>query len=707
MSVGAGVRIGVDIGGTFTDIVLSAPDGTLYVNKTSSTPGDPGEAVVTGLQEILTRLDIRPSAVAEIVHGTTVGSNTILQRTGARTGLLTTAGFRDVLEIGRIRTPEMFNLAWVKPEPLSRRRHRLEARERIAADGTLVTPLEEDDVLAAGAAFAEAGVEAVAICFINSYANPAHEARAAEILRDAHPDLRVTASHEVLPEMKEYERTSTTVVNAYLLPAMQRYLERLTVRLRAAGIAAPMQVVASNGGMMGVESAARSPVFAVASGPAGGVTGAAALGAVLGDKDLIVFDMGGTTAKASIIEGGLPSVVTEYEFREGISSPSRFIKGGGYMLKVPAIDIAEVGAGGGSLASIDAGGLLTVGPASAGADPGPACYGLGTERPTVTDANVCLGFLNPAALAGGSLKIRKDLAEAAVGRGVAEPLGLDLSAAAHGIRELANVNMARAIRSVTIERGRDPREMTLIAFGGGGPLHAADVARLLGIRRIVAPVLSGVFSAAGMLASNVEHSLVRPLMRRLSDCAPDWLAEVARILGEDGRRILAAEGYGDEAVELKFAADLRYVGQSSELTLPLDLARLAGSDLGWLAQAFEAEYRRAYGYSTAEPVEFANLRLTAVGRSDQRLDFAAIRVDQAATAGTTGRRPVSFNRESGYVHTPLLARGEVGRSPRPGPALIESYDTTVAVPPGASFYADAIGNVVIELGAEEGGEARP
>ena len=692
-----GVRIGVDIGGTFTDIVLSRPDGTLFVNKTSSTPEDPGEAVVAGLEEILARLSIPASEVTEIVHGTTVGSNTILQRVGGVTGLLTTRGFRDVLEIGRIRTPDMFNLAWVKPEPLAKRRHRLEIAERMAADGSVVVPLDPSDVEAAGRALVAAGVEAVAICFLNSYVNPAHETLAAATLRAAQPGLRVTASCEVLPEMKEYERTSTTVVNAYLLPAMQRYIERLIGRLETIGIRAPMQVVASNGGMMGARSAARSPVFAVASGPAGGVTGAASLGGVIGEPDLIVFDMGGTTAKASIIENGLASLVTEYEFRDGISSPSRFIKGGGYMLKVPAIDIAEVGAGGGSLAAIDAGGLLTVGPASAGADPGPACYGLGTQQPTVTDANVCLGYLNPAALAGGSLTIRKELAEAAVADRIGSPLGLDVTAAAHGIRQIANVSMARAIRSVTIERGRDPREMTLIAFGGGGPLHAADVARLLGIRRIVAPVLSGVFAAAGMLSAQVEHNLVRPVLKRLANFTPAALAEAAAALGQDGRRVLADEGYAGDAVSLKFAADLRYVGQSSELTIPLDLASLAGDDLAWLGDLFEAEYRRAYGYSTAEPIEFANLRLAAIGLGENRLSFSDIRIDRAATDGQSGTRSVSFSRESGFMDVPLLARGSVGTETVRGPAIIESYDTTIVVPPDASYAADRIGNVVITM----------
>ena len=568
----AGVRIEIDIGGTFTDLVLSRGDQTLFVNKTSSTPHDPGEAVINGLGEMLARLDIEPGEVREIVHGTTVGSNTILQRSGARTALLTTRGFRDVLEIGRIRTPDMFNLAWRKPEPLAPRRYRREVDERVSACGEVVRPLDLSQVLAICEELVAEGIEAVAVCFLNSYVNPVHEVEAARAIREAIPSMRVTASHEVLPEIKEYERSSTTVVNAYLLPVMQTYVDRLRKRIGELGIRAPLQVVASNGGMMGAPMAARLPVFAVASGPAGGVTGAAALARSFDYGDLIIFDMGGTTAKASIVEDGEPALVTEYEFRDGISSPSRFIKGGGYMLKVPAVDIAEVGAGGGSLASIDAGGLLTVGPASAGADPGPACYGRGNDRPTVTDANMCLGYLNPEALAGGSLPVYREKAVEAVRRHVADPLGLTIEEAAQGVRQIANVSMARAIRSVTIERGRDPRDMTMIAFGGGGPLHAVDVARLLGVGRIIAPVMSGVFSAAGMLTADVEHNFVRTAIRKVADFPAGWLEGLVVELAREGRDMLADEGYRGDSCELKFAVDLRYVGQSSELTLPLDVA---------------------------------------------------------------------------------------------------------------------------------------
>ncbi|MGE0716963.1 MAG: hydantoinase/oxoprolinase family protein [Alphaproteobacteria bacterium] len=697
LASGGRARIGVDVGGTFTDIVLALPDGRLVLNKTSTTPTDPGDGVLAGIDAVLAESGVAPDAVAEIVHGTTVASNTILQKVGARTGLLTTAGFRDVLEIGRIRTPGMFDLAWKKPEPLVPRRWRLEAVERIAFDGEIVRALDEESVRTAARLFLAEGVEAVAVCFVNSYVNPAHERRAIEILREAAPGIDATASCEVLPEIKEYERTSTAVVNAYILPAMRGYLDRLGRKLGDRGIAAPVQVMASNGGMVGIATASAKPVFAVGSGPAGGVTGAARVGAAVAAADIIVFDMGGTTAKASIIEGGLPSLVTEYEFRDGISSPSRFIKGAGYMLKVPAIDIAEVGSGGGSIARIDAGGLLVVGPESAGGDPGPACYGRGNMRPTVTDANMVLGFLNPTALAGGSLKVDPALSVAAVEAAVAHPLGIDAVAAAHGIRQVANVTMARAIRAVTVERGRDPRDMALMAFGGGGPLHAVDVARLLDIRRVLVSPVSGVFSAAGMLSAEAEHSFVRAVLTPIDEVPADRVLAVLAELAAEGRRALAAEGYGEAAARLRFAADLRYLGQSSELTVPMEAVFDDGSRSS-LRTAFDRLYAETFGYDAAdERVELVNLRLTAVGTAENRLDFGRLALDARAMAGESGTRQVSFTRGAPLVATRLLPRAAVADGPVEGPAIIESYDTTIVVPPGCTARAAAAGCIAIDV----------
>ena len=695
-----GSRIGVDVGGTFTDVVLALPDGRIYVNKTTTTPHDPGEAVAAGIASVLRDADLDPRDVAELVHGTTVASNTILQKVGARTGLLTTRGFRDVLEIGRIRTPGMFNLAWRKPEPLVPRRWRLEASERIGSDGGIVTPLDERSVSNAAEKFLSEGIEAVAICFINSYANDAHERRAAAIFREYAPSLLTTASFEVLPEIKEYERTSTAVVNAYLLPAMRGYLSKLAARLLELGINAPIQVMASNGGMIGIDVARDRPVFAVGSGPAGGVAGAARLGSAIGSKDLIVFDMGGTTAKAAIVEAGEPQIVTEYEFRDGISTPSRFVKGGGYMLKVPSIDIAEVGSGGGSIARIDAGGLLLVGPESAGGDPGPACYGRGTARPTVTDANMVLGFLNPHSLAGGSLAVDANLARRAVEDHVARPLGLTVEDAAHGIRQVANVNMARAIRAVTIERGKDPRDLALMAFGGGGPLHAIDVAQLLGIRRVLISPISGVFSAAGMLAAESVHEFVRPLLVPLFAVSAHLVQDALEAMAHEGRIALAGEGYDQSAVQYRYAADVRYSGQSSQLTVPISDEAY---DADGLCAMFERVYFETFGYmAKGEPIELVNLRLSAIGTAAGRLAFGDLRLDARALAGESGERPVSFGRGLQRTLTRLVSRAAVEQGAIAGPAIIESYDTTVVVPPNCTARAAGCGCIAIDMGVSDG-----
>jgi N-methylhydantoinase A len=700
MSAAQGVRVGCDIGGTFTDIVLAMPDGRLYVNKTSSTPEDLGQAIVQGLGKLIRQSGIAPGDITEIVHGTTTASNTILQKVGALTGVLTTEGFRDVLEIGRIRTPTMFDLAWQKPAPLAARRYRRGLKERIGADGRIVTPLDPAEVESVVGEMVAEGVQAIAICFLNSYINPVHEQAAKAIIQAAYPDVLLSVSCEVLPEIKEYERTSTTVVNAYILPAMRDYLTRLKSDLERMGVKASLQVMASNGGMMGIASATVKPVFAVASGPAGGVAGAAQIGLINQEKELIVFDMGGTTAKASIILDGVPSLTTEYEFRDGISAPSRFIKGGGYVLKVPAIDIAEVGAGGGSLAWIDAGGLLCVGPESAGAHPGPACYGLGNAKPTVTDANMALGYLNDRALAGGSLNVDPQLSRTAVQAHVADALGLDIRAAAHGIRRVANVNMARAIRAVTIERGRDPRDMTMIAFGGGGPLHAVDVAKLLGIHRVIAPVMAGVFCSAGMLTANAEHHFVKAILRPLDTVDASIVQQAIDELLARGQSVLAAEGYAAAAVQASASIDLRYVGQSSELTVPLTGQVWEEAAMARLADDFGHLYERTFGYRSDEPLELVNVRTQVYGRSDGRLNFSHIQVDASALTGLSGKRLVSFDPDSPMIETALVARREMTSARRAGPLIIESYDTTIVVPPGASAWADAVGNIVIDINPE-------
>jgi N-methylhydantoinase A len=692
MTMQAGVRVAVDIGGTFTDIVVMSGDGVLHERKVATTPDDPSRAVVAGLDAVLRELAIPANRVEEVLHGTTVGSNTILQRSGAKTGLITTRGFRDVLEIGRIRMPDMFDLTWDKPKPLVPRRHRFEIGERIAADGSVVEPLNEASVLAAGEQLVAAGIEAVAICLINSYRNAAHEQQAEAILRRRWPKLLVTASYAVLPERKEYERTSTTVVNAYLLIAMRSYLKNLEEGLRSIGISTPLRVITSNGGMLAAETACEKPVFVVASGPAGGVIGGARLGAARSEPDLIVFDMGGTTAKAVIVEDGRPAMTSEYEFRDGISTSSRFVKAGGYMLKVPAIDIAEVGAGGGSLAGIDEGGLLKVGPESAGAVPGPACYGLGNERPTVTDANVVLGLINPRALAGGRLAIDRSLSERAIVQHVAKPLALSLEDAAHGIRAVANAAMSRAIRAVTVERGRDPRDLTLVAIGGNGGIHALDVARDLGIRRVVVPPLAGVFSAVGMLASDIEHIALDTVTQPLDALTTSDLKRMKAQLADDVMQRLAADGFTGQRVALSWEADLRHEGQATELTVHYD-----GDDLGELAARFVAEYFKTYGYRDESPIELVKLRVVGRGLRERRLDFRHLAVESRAGAPAARFRAVHFMRGSPPVETEIVARSALTTSPRRGPVVIEEFDSTTVVPPDARVHRDAMGNIVLEL----------
>lgn len=685
-------RIAVDIGGTFTDIALLTDEGLIHQSKISSTPADPSVAVIEGVAQLLSELSVAPGDIAEVLHGTTVGSNTILQRSGAKTGLITTRGFRDVLEIGRIRMPDMFDLTWDKPKPLVPRRHRVEVVERMAADGSVVEPLSESSVVAAGQALVADGIEAVAIAFINSYRNPAHELQAEAILRSRFPELLVTTSCAVLPEMKEYERTSTTVVNAYLLAAMRAYLQRLETGLRGIGVGAPVLVMTSNGGMLAASVTCEKPVMVVASGPAGGVVGAARLGIARDDRDVIVFDMGGTTAKAVIIEDGRPSMTSEYEFRDGISTSSRFIKAGGYMLKVPAIDIAEVGAGGGSLAGIDKGGLLVVGPQSAGAMPGPACYGLGNDRPTVTDANVVLGFINPSALAGGKLAIDRGRSETAIRDHVGDPLKLSLADAAHGIRAVANAAMARAVRAVTIERGRDPRDLTLMAFGGNGGVHAPDLARQLGIPRVVVPPMSGIFSAIGMLASDIEHTALKTVGLRLDAMSVADLRAIKRELQDQVAAQLAGDGYVDGRTAFLWEADLRHEGQATELTVPFE-----GEDFAQIRARFVAEYLKTYGYTDHTPVELMKVRVAGRGLRDNRLDFRAMKMASRAGAPISGARSISFTRGAPAQDVAVVDRASIDHRPRSGPLIIEEFDATIVVPPDARVHKDDIGCIVLEF----------
>jgi N-methylhydantoinase A len=691
--MGSSARIGVDIGGTFTDLVLAADDGRRFAKKVSSTPDHPEQAVLAGVAALLDEAGMAPSDITAVLHGTTVGSNAILQKRGGRVGLLTTRGFRDVLEIGRLRTPGMFDLTWDKPKPLVPRNLRFEVHERIAADGSIVAPLAEDELATLCRRFADAEIETLAICFLNSYCNPAHELRAAEIIRAALPDLPVTTSVSILPEQREYERTSTTVVNAYVLPVMASYLIALQDGLRRAGVTAPLFISNSNGGLAPVHVAQAKPVMFISSGRAAGVAGAGHMGRLSGISNLVAFDMGGTTASASLIKDGELARTTEYEFRDGISTPSRFIKAGGYLMRVPTVDVAEIGNGAGSIAQVDEGGLISVGPLSAGASPGPACYGAGGDRPTLTDANLVLGYL-PDQLAGGSMALSVDLAAAAIERHVAGPAGLTLIEAALGMRAIANSNMSRAIRAVTVERGQDPRDFVLFAFGGAGPNHACDLARSVGIRTVVLPPEPGVFTASGMLDAAVEYFFIRSFAHEPGRIDPAALRLTAVSLRDQAVRELRDEGFDTDAIHFGFELDMRFAGQDSELQISLD-PFADGLSVDDLNASFLAAYEDMFGYVSSDGIESVNLRMRAhwpiAGHRE-----AALRRHAMGSETPVSQRAVHFEANAGPVLTPVYERHGVA-GPVEGPAIFESPDTTFTIPPGATAAPDIHGNLVVNF----------
>ncbi len=675
--------------------MLLDSDGRTWFAKVSSTPEEPERVVVSGIEQLLAEARLDAAAVEEVVHGTTVGSNALLQKAGVPTGLITTNGFRDILEIGRLRTPGMFDLNWEKPEPLVRRRHRLEVVERIGADGRVVTPLDEAGIIEAGRTLVAEGIESVAVCFINSYLNPSHERRAGTLLAENFPDLAVSLSVDVLAEMREYERTSTVTVNAYVLPVLAAYLTRLEHGLTGIGIEAPLLVANSNGGLAAVATARDKPVFFISSGRSAGVVGAKHLGNAISRSDLIVFDMGGTTASAALVHQGELSRLQEYEFRAGISASSRFIKAGGYLMQVPTVDVAEAGSGAGSIAYVDAGGLLCVGPISAGADPGPACYGIGGDEPTVTDANLVLGYL-PETLAGGGLTLDCGRAQRAIETRIARPLGLGLTEAAAGIRDIVNHNMARVIRAVTVERGVDPRDFSLLAFGGSGPAHACDLARDIGIGEVIFPRMPGVFTAMGMLAGDIERYFIRPCPGLLKDLNVERARGLLSELREEAIGALAGEGSADNRIDLEFQIDLRFVGQDSQLPIILP-AILSDEAAAELRQAFLTAYRTTYQYASSDEVEMVNLRVVARGIRSTWLDFTELHAAVPTRSSGRATRSVRFNDSAEPIEVPVVERealtGEIS-----GPAILESLDSTVVLPPGSRARPDVFANIIVTFG---------
>jgi N-methylhydantoinase A len=688
-----GARVGIDIGGTFTDLVFLAPGGRIMRSKVLSTPDDYGQGIVNGLESGDADQGARGSRVAQIVHGTTVATNAVLEGKGARVALITTEGFRDVLEIRRLRMPVLYDIRFRKPAPLVPRRLRFEVSERIDDMGRIVRPLDVEAARRTIDAILAEHVDAIAICLINAYASGVHEQRLRELICERDAAIPISVSSEILPEIREYERTSTTVVNAYVLPLVRNYLAGLQLELRRRDIVAPLTVMQSSGGAMSAAAASERPIHIIESGPAAGVVGAAEFARRLGDLSVLSFDMGGTTAKAALIDRGEFLRVNSLEVGGGINIAGRLLGGGGYHVRAPAIDIAEVGAGGGSLARLDAGGALRVGPESAGAAPGPACYDRGGSVPTVTDANVVLGLVNPEALAGGGLRIRRELAVQAIDRAIARPLGLSVEEAAWGVHRVANAAMARALRAVSTERGLDPRELAIFAFGGNGPVHAATLARVLDIRRILVPPLPGLFSALGMLFPQTEHHYVRTHKRPLDELDASALEADYGSLEAEGRSALEAEGLDAADHRFERLIDLRYAGANSEITVPLPPTPTPVA----LRELFAQAHERQFGYrSDEERVETMSVRVIARGARESSL--VPVRLGFPAERERPNRsRLVYFGPEIGAIETAVCGRGEIDATWREGPLLIEEFDSTTVVPPDGRARRIGWDTIEIEL----------
>jgi N-methylhydantoinase A len=680
-----------DIGGTFTDIVVRG-NGAVRTLKVSSTPDDYSSAILGAVRELRESFGIEPRSIEAVVHATTVATNTILEHKGAKTALVTTEGFRDVLEMRRLRIPVMYDLQYDKPPPLVPRRLRFEVAERLGPRGEVKKPLDEAQVAALADRLLAEGVESVAVCLLHSYADAAHERRTGEILRRRlDGSAYVTLSSDILPEIREYERTSTAVVNAYIGPIVRRYVSALSSRLKAAGVDGPLHIMQSNGGTMSAAAAADKPAFLVESGPAAGVIACADIARSAGLGNVISFDMGGTTAKAAIVEDGEPARTTEYEVGAGINVSSKLVKGGGYAIKLPFIDISEIGAGGGSIVSVDLAGSIRVGPQSAGAVPGPACYGLGGTEATFTDAAVVLGYLNPQYLVGGKLKIDAARSREAIERKVAKPMNLGLLEAAYGVYSIAVATMTRAVKAVSTYRGRDPRDFGLVAFGGNGPVVAVAIARELEMRRVLIPPAPGVFSAAGLLFSNVEHTRQQSVLRPTRELDARALASAFAALEAGALQGMAEEGIARSRITLKRFADLRYTGQAFELTVPADDAGPAA-----LEAAFHAEHERTYGHSSqGDPVDLINLRVVASAAPQGKEGFAERLKQAQAPAAGKGARQAFFAGK--LLDTPVLSRAGLKKKTR-GPLIVEEFDATCVVPPGAAAALDAHGNILIDAG---------
>jgi N-methylhydantoinase A len=681
------LKVAVDIGGTFTDLVAyDESSRELITVKCPSTP----PTFIDGVMSALEKAGVKPKEMVSFKHGSTIATNAIIERRGAKTGLVTTKGFRDVLGAGRANRPDLFNSNWDPSPPLVPRRHVLEVSERIDYEGSVLTELVEDDVRVAARKIRARSLESIAVAYLNSFMNDDHERRTKEILLDELDGVDVCTSAEILPEIREFERTSTVAANAYLMPVIEGYLNSLIEALEKWGYEGEVFVTHSGGGVMGARSARTVPARICHSGPAGGVVGGMLAGKLAGFENVITFDMGGTSADLSLVENATPTIASEWRVDWNI--PILF----------PAVDLVAIGAGGGTIAWVDAGGSLRVGPQSAGADPGPACLGHGNEEPTITDAHVFLGRLDPERFLGGEVTINADLAEAAIGR-LAEQLGMSAPEAASGILQIANANMIQATRLVSVERGYDPRDYAFSAGGGAGALHAVAIAREMGMPQVVVPPTPGLVSALGILQGDVRHDFLAPVLQQTQLIDPSDLAATFGELEAEADRTLESERVPEDRRTVELSLDVRYYGQTPYMNLPLDKAPTDSAAIDAIVARYRADYEREFGYTLPEEmaaIEFVNARAAAIGLSDTA-ELPASEESGTAEDALRERRPVFFEELGDFTETPIYDRLKLlPGATFVGPAVIEQTDTTVLVPPGASARVDSYVNVVIEAGSD-------
>lgn len=676
-------RIGVDVGGTFTDFVLlNAEDGSLSHFKVPSTPDDPSVGIAEGIREMLARFAVSAADVGFLGHGTTVATNMMIERRGVATGLITTKGFRDVLAIGRQTRPSLYDYSIRKPLPLVERYRRLEVDERLDASGAVLKPLDETAVAEVVRRLIASGVASIAVSFIHAYRNPAHEEQVRRVIERIAPGIYVSISSSVLPEFREFERTSTTVLNAYVGPRMGGYLDQLCTRIADEGISAEPLTFHSNGGLLPVNTVKQLPVLSCLSGPAAGVVGSVAIGAAAGISEIITFDAGGTSTDVSLITGGRPRFTS-----------NRLVAG--YPVKMPMLDIHVVGAGGGSIARLDDTGALKVGPMSAGAVPGPIAYGKGGTEPTLTDANIVLGRLNPVALLDGRMKVDRAKAAAAIEEQIARPLGLSVEAAAYGILRIATANMSRAIRAVSTEHGHDPADFVLFAFGGAGPLHAAEVAEECGIRRVLVPQEPGTLCARGILLSDISRDYVHTQLAVVSENLWSQIARIMADMVHEGNLWLEQERVLRERRTFRLAIDARYQGQSHDIRVYMDT--VTDHDRERFIEAFHRTHQLEYGHAIPDlPIEVVNCRVQAVGIVPKGASRPASAAG-SVPAARTDERQVYFGERHGWLTTGIYRHSALPvMVPLQGPAVIDEMSSTTLVHPGQHASVDRAGNILIE-----------